>query len=43
VFGNSFGPPVIEGYSLTFTHKGTCEYICTVHDNMKGAAVVGGG
>jgi plastocyanin len=42
VFGNSF-PPVIEGYKLTFTRKGTYNYICTVHDNMKGTIVVGGG
>ena len=43
VFGNSFGPPVIEGYKLTFTRKGTYNYLCTVHDNMKGTIVVGGG
>ena len=43
VFGNSFGPPVIEGYKLTFTRKGTFNFICTVHDNMKGTIVVGGG
>ncbi len=43
VFGNSEGPPVIEGYKLTFTHKGTYNYICTVHDDMKGTVVVGGG
>lgn len=41
VFGNSDGPPVIEGYKLTFTHKGTYHYICTVHDHMKGTVVVG--
>ncbi len=43
VFTNSFGPPVIEGYKLTFTRAGTYHYICTVHDNMKGTVVVGGG
>ncbi len=43
VFLNSFGPPVIEGYKLKFTHAGTYKYICTVHDNMKGTVVVGGG
>jgi plastocyanin len=43
VFTNSFGPPVIEGYKLKFTHAGTYKYICTVHDNMKGTVVVGGG
>jgi plastocyanin len=43
VFQNSFGPPVIEGYKLTFTKAGTYHYICTVHDNMKGTVVVGGG
>ena len=42
VFGNSF-PPVIEGYKLTFTRKGTYNYLCTVHDGMKGTIVVGGG
>ncbi len=41
VFGNSFGPPLIEGYRITFTHAGTYSYICTVHDNMKGTVVVG--
>jgi plastocyanin len=41
VFANSDGPPVIEGYRLTFTHKGTYHYICTVHDKMKGTVVVG--
>ena len=41
VFGNS-GPPVIEGYRITFTHAGTYKYICTVHDNMKGTVIVGG-
>jgi len=40
VFGNS-DPPVIEGYKITFTRKGTYHYICTVHDNMKGTIVVG--
>ncbi len=42
IFGNS-QPPNIEGYKLTFTHAGTYKYICTVHDNMKGTIVVGGG
>jgi len=41
VFVNSFGPPVIEGYKLTFTKAGTYNYICTVHDDMKGKVVVG--
>ncbi len=43
LFANSFGPPAIEGYKLTFTRAGTYKYICTVHDNMKGTVVVGGG
>ena len=43
VFINSFGPPVIEGYKLTFTKAGTFHYICTVHDHMKGTVVVGSG
>ncbi len=43
LFVNSFGPPVIEGYELTFTRAGTYKYLCTVHDNMKGTVVVGGG
>jgi plastocyanin len=43
VFVNSFGPPVIEGYKLKFTTAGTYNYICTVHDRMKGTVVVGGG
>ena len=38
---NSFGPPVIEGYKLTFTKAGTYHYLCTVHDHMKGTVVVG--
>jgi plastocyanin len=42
LFVNSF-PPNIEGYKLTFTRAGTYHYICTVHDNMKGTVVVGGG
>ncbi len=42
VFGNS-QPPNIEGYKLTFTRAGTYKFICTVHDNMKGTIVVGGG
>jgi plastocyanin len=41
VFVNSFGPPLIEGYRLTFTKAGTYKYICTVHDDMKGTVVVG--
>jgi plastocyanin len=41
VFANSFGPPLIEGYRLTFTKAGTYTYICTVHDHMKGQVVVG--
>jgi len=41
VFVNSFGPPVIEGYKLTFTNAGTYKFICTVHDHMKGTVVVG--
>jgi plastocyanin len=41
VFVNSFGPPLIEGYKITFTKAGTYKYICTVHDNMKGEVVVG--
>ena len=40
VFTNS-EPPNIEGYRLTFTRKGTYNYICTVHDKMKGTIVVG--
>jgi len=43
LFLNSFGPPVIEGYRLKFTRAGTYHYICTVHDNMKGTVIVGGG
>ena len=27
VFGNSFGPPVIEGYELTFTKAGTYKFV----------------
>jgi len=42
LFGNS-QPPNIEGYKLTFTRAGTYKFICTVHDNMKGTIVVGGG
>jgi plastocyanin len=41
VFVNSFGPPLIEGYKLTFTRAGTYRYICTVHDRMKGEVDVG--
>jgi plastocyanin len=40
VFGNSF-PPLIEGYRIRFTRAGTYNYICTVHDHMKGTIVVG--
>ena len=43
VFTNSFGPPLIEGYKLKFTTAGKYNYICTVHDRMKGTVVVGGG
>ena len=42
VFINSFGPPLVEGYKLTFTRAGTYKYICTVHDHMKGTVIVGG-
>lgn len=41
VFANSSPPQAIEGYTLTFTRKGTYKYICTVHDDMKGTIVVG--
>ena len=41
IFVNSMGPPLIEGYKLTFTKAGTYKYICTVHDDMKGTVVVG--
>jgi plastocyanin len=41
VFTNSFGPPLIEGYTITFTKAGTYKYICTVHDDMKGEVDVG--
>jgi plastocyanin len=34
-------PPAIQGYKLTFTKAGTYNYICTVHDQMKGTVVVG--
>jgi plastocyanin len=40
IFANSFGPPVIEGYTITFAKAGTYNYICTVHDNMKGTVIV---
>ena len=40
IFGNS-GPPLIEGYRIRFTRAGTYNYICTVHDHMKGTIVVG--
>jgi plastocyanin len=41
IFVNSFGPPLIEGYKVTFTKAGTYKYLCTVHDDMKGTVVVG--
>ena len=41
VFVNSFGPPLIEGYKITFTKAGTYRYICTVHDRMRGEVDVG--
>jgi plastocyanin len=41
IFGNSFGPPLIEGYRITFTHAGSYSYLCTVHDDMRGKVVVG--
>lgn len=41
VFTNSFGPPLIEGYTITFTKAGTYKYLCTVHDNMTGEVDVG--
>ena len=41
VFANSFGPPLVEGYTITFTRAGKYSYICTVHDNMKGEVDVG--
>lgn len=40
IFTNS-GPPLIEGYKITFTKAGKYKYICTVHDNMKGEVDVG--
>ena len=40
VFVNSM-PPLIEGYTITFTKAGTYKYICTVHDDMKGEVDVG--
>jgi plastocyanin len=40
IFTNS-GPPLIEGYKITFTKAGTYKYICTVHDDMKGEVDVG--
>jgi len=39
VFANS-GPPLVEGYKLTFSRAGTYKYLCTIHDNMKGTIVV---
>jgi plastocyanin len=41
IFTNSMGPPLIEGYKITFTKAGKYKYICTVHDNMKGEVDVG--
>lgn len=41
VFVNSFGPPVVEGYTITFTRAGSYKYICTVHDDMRGEIDVG--
>ena len=41
VFVNSMGPPLIEGYTITFTKAGTYKYLCTVHDDMKGEVDVG--
>lgn len=41
VFINSFGPPLIEGYTITFTHAGKYKYLCTVHDDMTGEVDVG--
>ncbi len=41
VFLNSEGPPLIEGYTITFTKAGTYKYLCTVHDDMKGEVDVG--
>jgi plastocyanin len=40
IFTNS-GPPLIEGYKITFTKAGKYKYICTVHDDMKGEVDVG--
>jgi plastocyanin len=40
IFVNS-GPPLIEGYKITFTKAGKYKYICTVHDGMKGEIDVG--
>jgi plastocyanin len=40
IFVNS-GPPLIEGYKITFTKAGNYKYICTVHDDMKGEVDVG--
>ena len=36
-------PHNIEGYKIKFTKAGTYNYICTVHDHMKGTVIVGGG
>jgi hypothetical protein len=41
VFVNSFGPPLIEGYTITFTKAGKYKYLCTVHDDMTGEVDVG--
>ena len=35
------GPPVINGYKLTFSKTGTYHYLCTIHDHMKGTVIVG--
>jgi len=40
VFVNS-GPPLVEGYTITFTHAGKYKYLCTVHDDMTGEVDVG--
>ena len=41
LFTNSFGPPLIEGYTITFTKAGKYKYLCTVHDDMTGEVDVG--
>jgi plastocyanin len=40
LFVNSF-PPLVEGYTITFTKAGKYKYLCTVHDNMTGEVDVG--